>query len=187
MNPRRGLLDRQMTSLEYEMGKQQASIEDEVFVFAYGSNLDSERMKDRVPSASFVGVSDLPGHSLRFNKRGSDDGTGKANAYPTALESDRVEGVIYQIDETHLTVLDRFEGGYHRRSMPFSILKGVTCRTYQAWVYIAQDNDIDPELLPTRWYVGHVLRGAVEHGLSAGLVAELEEQEVQEEGVGAVR
>jgi gamma-glutamylcyclotransferase (GGCT)/AIG2-like uncharacterized protein YtfP len=171
-----------MTLLESEVGKRQNPIEGGIFVFAYGSNLDSKRMRDRVPSATVVGISELPLHTLRFHKW-NEDGTAKANALLTGAESDRVEGVIYQVDEAHLPALDRFEGngnGYERYSMPFRVRKGARRGAYQAWVYIGQESHIDDELLPAQWYVDHVVRGALEHGLSVDLTARLKDQAVLE-------
>lgn len=146
-----------------------------IFVFAYGSNLDSERMKARAPSAVAVGVSELPQHALRFHKRSAKDGTGKANAFLTDSAADRVEGVIYQIDPAELAELDRVEGrGYERRLMPFSVRTKDQISIYEAWIYVAQPSYIDDSLAPARWYVRHVLEGAKEHGLSSELVAWLE-------------
>jgi gamma-glutamylcyclotransferase (GGCT)/AIG2-like uncharacterized protein YtfP len=165
------------------MDKQKKSHGDTEFVFAYGSNLDSERMIGRVPSATVVGVSDLPLHTLRFHKW-NEDGTAKADALRTGVQSDRVEGVIYRIATADLPALDRVEGrgnGYERHSMPFTVLGGPGSGTYQAWVYIAQTSHIYEELLPAQWYVDHVMRGAREHGLSAELMAELMEHDVLEE------
>ncbi len=80
------------------------------FVFAYGSNLDSQRMKERVPSAEVVGTSSLPLHTLRFHKRSSRDSGGRADAFLTHLGSDKVLGVIYRISADELSDLDGVEG-----------------------------------------------------------------------------
>jgi gamma-glutamylcyclotransferase len=156
----------------------EASVEEGVFVFAYGSNLDSERMRRRVPSAELVGVTELPLHTLQFNKRSSKDGTAKANAFLTESASDTVEGVLYRTDAAGLAALDRIEGrgyGYERHAMPFSVVEGGQIRMYQASIYIAEESHVDHALLPAEWYLAHVIRGAKEHGLSDGLLAWLEE------------
>ena len=79
--------------------------------FAYGSNLRSTRMLDRVPSATSLGAARLAGHGFRMNKRGR-DGSAKANLIVSA--SEHVWGVIYRIEPVDWPVLDRFEGGYER-------------------------------------------------------------------------
>jgi len=134
-------------------------------------------MTARVPSASVVGLSELPLHSLRFHKRGSRDGTGKADAFRTDLATDLVEGVVYAIDPDDLPELDRIEGlgvGYHRRLMPFPVTKGGVTVMYRAWVYVARREYIDDSLTPNADYLRHVIDGAREHGLSRDLVTWLE-------------
>ena len=48
--------------------------------FAYGSNVCSGRLRERVPSAVPVRVARLLNHSLRFHKR-SGDHSGKCDAW----------------------------------------------------------------------------------------------------------
>lgn len=54
-----------------------------IYYFAYGSNMLTERLIARTPSARPVGTSLLPGHRLTFHKRGR-DGSGKCDAFETA-------------------------------------------------------------------------------------------------------
>lgn len=145
-------------------------------VFSYGSNLDGTRMKGRVPSARFVGRSVLDGHVLRFHKRGWKDGTGKANAHATGDAGDAVHGVIWEVDTEHLVDLDRHESGYERELRRFaSTVDGE--RVYvEAWIYLATPEAIDESLLPKRWYLDHVIRGARAHGFPKALLAQLREQ-----------
>ncbi len=167
-----------------EVDQPEPRVEEGPFVFAYGSNLDSKRMLERAPSAEVVGLANLPLHALRFHKRGSKDGTGKANAFHSESASDTVEGVVYRLDPSDLTKLDSVEGrgyGYDRHSMAFHVVVGGRTKTLEAWVYLADADFIDDSLRPRAWYVGHVLRGAREHGLSDGLIAELEALEAHSE------
>ncbi len=46
--------------------------------FAYGSNMSSRRLMDRVPSAQFVSIGKLGEHRLRYHKK-SKDGSGKCD------------------------------------------------------------------------------------------------------------
>lgn len=50
--------------------------------FAYGSNMLTDRLRERVPSARPVAVARLAGHSLRWHKV-SIDGSGKCDAEAT--------------------------------------------------------------------------------------------------------
>jgi hypothetical protein len=134
-------------------------------------------MKARVPSAVVIGVSELRFHTLRFNKRSSNDGTAKANAFCTDVATDRVEGVVYQIDEAELTELDRIEGhgaGYERQMMSFDVVTEGQPARCEAWIYIAMPDHIDEALTPATWYIQHVIDGAREHGLSPKLIGWLE-------------
>lgn len=144
------------------------------YVFAYGSNLDVGRMVGRVPSARLVGPSSLPGHELRFHKRGWKDGTGKANAHRNGDAGAAVHGVVYEVDEAELAELDVHETGYERRRLDFAVTPAAGPETIGAWVYLASPDVIDDELLPTRWYLDHVLHGARAHGLPGPLIDWLE-------------
>ena len=74
--------------------------------FAYGSNMNPERMKQRIgwspPSRGAV----LQDYQLMFDKQSNDGG--KANIRP--LKGEAVEGVLYQLAEKDLLSLDGFEG-----------------------------------------------------------------------------
>jgi hypothetical protein len=52
-----------------------------VVYFAYGSNMSTARLRERMPSCKPLGTATLPGHALRFHKR-STDKSGKCNAFP---------------------------------------------------------------------------------------------------------
>jgi SAM-dependent methyltransferase len=144
-----------------------------VLVFAYGSNLDAERMTARVPSARLVGRSRLEHHELRFHKRGSKDGTGKANAFRSDADDAAVHGVVYEIDERGLASLDAHEGGYERRLLSLAVEE--RGERVDAWVYLARPETIDDALAPEAWYVAHVLAGARAHGLPSHVVEGLTE------------
>jgi len=143
------------------------------FVFAYGSNLDPARMTRRVPSARYVGRAWLRGYSLRFHKRGWDDGTGKADAFRTGGE-EVVHGVVYEVAELELAALDVHEIGYDRRLQEFLLASPHEAVAVEAWVYLALPEVIDDTLVPTRWYLDHVLAGARAHGLPRDLIGRLE-------------
>lgn len=134
--------------------------------FAYGSNLSRSRITrpDRAPSALSIAIGRLPGHTLRFHKRGRLDGTGKCNAFRTGAASDRVFGVIYRVTTTERDLLDRAEGegdGYRRRWVRLSTDQG----SAEAFTYVAERGHIDEALRPLPWYLALVIEGAREHGL----------------------
>jgi gamma-glutamylcyclotransferase len=132
--------------------------------FAYGSNMLSTRMchPDRVPSARPIGVGYITSHRLTFDKVSGKDGSGKCDAEQTQNTIDRVYGVLYSVDKSEKTNLDRAEGlksGYEEKTVNVTTAKGVT----PAVMYYATSKD--PSLKPYHWYKALVVAGAVEHGL----------------------
>jgi gamma-glutamylcyclotransferase (GGCT)/AIG2-like uncharacterized protein YtfP len=134
-------------------------------IFAYGSNMCSARLHDRVPSARPVGTAFLSRHNLRFHKRGFRDGSGKADASASAVRDAGVWGVVYQIDPGEKADLDRAEGlgrGYDEKQVLVTDTDGVR---HRAWMYCASPVAIDPAAVPFAWYMELVRAGAEEHGL----------------------
>jgi gamma-glutamylcyclotransferase (GGCT)/AIG2-like uncharacterized protein YtfP len=136
--------------------------------FAYGSNMLSARLRQRVPGARLIGTATLRGHALRWHKVAK-DGSGKCDI--VAAESGSVvHGVLYEIPAHEKKILDRFEGlgfGYEEKDVL------VQCRTAMlpASAYVA--THVDDSILPFTWYRALVIAGAVEHGLPIAYVNEL--------------
>lgn len=132
--------------------------------FAYGSNMDTARLRSRVGECSFLGIATLPRHTLCFHKR-STDGTAKCNAYFTGDEGDYVTGVLFEVPEERKPDLDKIEGlgnGYHEQVVKVRLADG---STREAFAYIADQTHIDNSRKPAAQYRGYVERGAREHGL----------------------
>ena len=135
-----------------------------VLYFAYGSNLDVERMVARVPSARRRGAARLDGHRLAFDKRGA-DGSGKASL---ALEAGTsVWGALYAIAPADWPRLDDFEPGYARTKVTV-VSRG---RWLTAQTYVAVHRTRRP--VPFDWYKRLVLDGARAHRLPAAYLAAL--------------
>ena len=81
---------------------------DNVNVFAYGSNMSTQRMRDRVPSATVITTGYVMQRRLAFHKR-SEDGSAKADAAFSSRRSQRVWGVVYQLPRREKAQLDAFE------------------------------------------------------------------------------
>lgn len=134
---------------------------------AYGSNLHPGRLRERVPSATHLGTCFLASYSLRFHKRGKDDGSGKCNII---AGDSGVFVAIFEIAEIERKELDRFEGlGYGYNRQEIQVPEYGPCSTY-----IADPGAIDETLRPLDWYKEYVLRGARFHGLPFDYVAALE-------------
>lgn len=130
--------------------------------FAYGSNMSSRRLRERIDSPVAQASATLPGHRLAFHKAGR-DGSAKCDACVCADVAHPVIGVLFAIDPNDRAVLDHYEGvgsGYAARNVAVTLSNGDTA---SAFTYYA--TQIDAALQPFRWYREHVLRGAHEHGL----------------------
>jgi gamma-glutamylcyclotransferase (GGCT)/AIG2-like uncharacterized protein YtfP len=137
-----------------------------ILYFAYGSNLLSGRMRERVPSARREAVAFLDHHRLVCNKRGS-DGSAKANLVPAA--GHRVWGVLYRIEGAELPLLDQLESGYARVVVEVRTASGEArlASTYRS-------DRITEDPVPFDWYRGMILEGAREQGLPEQYLALLE-------------
>jgi gamma-glutamylcyclotransferase (GGCT)/AIG2-like uncharacterized protein YtfP len=146
----------------------------ELLYFAYGSNLFSERMRQRVPSSRVLTTGWLSGYQLYFHKRGG-DGSGKCNLLQTGDDAHTVHGAVYAMAATEKPLLDRFEGSeYLSRDVQIAPHAGGEAIT--AYAYIARQRSIDDSLLPFDWYRALVLAGAAEHSLPAdycGVLAQI--------------
>jgi gamma-glutamylcyclotransferase (GGCT)/AIG2-like uncharacterized protein YtfP len=130
--------------------------------FAYGSNMSTTRLQQRVPSARPLSVALIKDHRLAFHKAGR-DGSAKCDAVPTQQHDSVMYGVVFQIDAAHKPRLDAAEGlgkGYLQTTVVVRLPDG---SEMSAFTYYA--THIDPLLKPYAWYKEHVLRGATEHGL----------------------
>jgi hypothetical protein len=128
--------------------------------FAFGSNLASRRLLQRIPAASVHCVATLSGHQLcwRKNDRGQ---SGKCDIDFTGEPGHLVYGVVYHMSAADRLELDRYECagfGYAHKHIEVTTLQG---DRLDAFTYYALD--IDHNQQPFHWYKEHVLRGALEH------------------------
>ena len=144
---------------------------DGVFYFAYGSNMSTARLVQRIPVAVKLCNARLEGYRLQFHKIGQ-DGSGKCDVVQTSAADAVVHGVLYEIDSAALKALDIFEGaGRGYRRLTVGVLRD-NAGPIAAETYVA--TAIDPTLRPFCWYREHVLRGARESGLPAHYVSFIE-------------
>jgi hypothetical protein len=139
----------------------------DVEYLAYGSNMFTARLRDRVSSARNARVVVLPGYSVRYRKK-SKDGSAKCDLVFVG-EPVTAYGVVFDIDPLELPILDRCEGagsGYDQGSI--RVLVGD--RSLEALTYLA--SSIDDDLAPYDWYRNWVVAGAREHGLPDDYIRE---------------
>ena len=130
--------------------------------FAYGSNMLTERLRARCPSATATGRAFADGAVIEFSKR-SKDNSGKATLRKKA--GGRTPGVLFEIPKAELDDLDTHEGvgkGYQRcDAFRVRLIDGDGFAT--AVTYLATGRD--SSLLPYDWYLALVIAGARQHGL----------------------
>ncbi len=131
--------------------------------FAYGSNMLTCRLEQRVGKVEVLGVATLKQHRFQFDKE-STDGSRKANVFYTGSDVDTVIGVLFQIDMKRKPDLDRAEGlgkGYELKQVDVLVENKIV----QASTYFATTPDRSSKNLPYDWYLELILAGAKEHAL----------------------
>ena len=135
--------------------------------FAFGSNLSSPRLLQRLPNVRVSCVATLNRHQLCWRK--NDHGqSGKCDIEFTDDPTHQVFGVIYQMTHDEQRQLDRYESegfGYQRKIVEVLTVGG---EAIEAFTYYALD--ILEGQRPFHWYKEHVLRGALEHEFPAEYV-----------------
>lgn len=131
------------------------SLNETVYYFAYGSNMNPERMLEREAEFTLRQKHVLSGYSLRFNKMSSNNpGTGCANIVRD--ENGIVEGIVYRITARGLYNLDKFEGyPEHYGRIRLTVDLGGTKETVKT--YTAMPDKICEGLSPTKSYLEHLL------------------------------
>ena len=149
--------------------------EPDFLYFAFGSNLDAERLHEHCPSARFVLAARLADHRLAFTIRSERTWHGGvADVLPSP--GDEVWGALWAIAGEHSRPLDEQEGvfrdppAYRRTEVNVTTAAGdrVSCRSYRV---AAPDPD---GFKPSPAYRETVLRGARAVGLPPEYVARLE-------------
>ena len=156
--------------------------------FAYGSNLDPDQMRERCPGSHVVGLAELPDHRLTFplySERWGGGAAGVARAHGST-----VWGALYELSETDLAALDRFEGWkgagdhhnlYDRELVTVALTRaddGSVPRRVRAYTYFARTLNPTP---PSRRYLDAVLKGARHHRLPSEYIDGLATIEVASE------
>jgi gamma-glutamylcyclotransferase (GGCT)/AIG2-like uncharacterized protein YtfP len=111
--------------------------------FAYGSNLDWERMKKRCPSAKFVCRATLKDYQLAFTRESKDSGW-VADIVPKPNKT--VWGVVYEINELDIGALDKCEGFKPQR-------KPEENAYYRAEFHVYDEDDTEKPLLASVYIV----------------------------------
>lgn len=138
--------------------------------------MDWDQMKDRCPSAKFVGVAKLPGHKLVFSRKSVKRNCGVADA--VADQDSDVWGVVYEIDDQEIGRLDDAEGylpgranNAYRREERRVLLKGDESKPVTATAYFATAEENPPR--PSLVYKSQLLKGANHWGLPQSYIRDV--------------
>ncbi|MEC9483704.1 MAG: gamma-glutamylcyclotransferase family protein [Halomonas sp.] len=127
------------------------------YYFAYGSNMNVERVAARIGETRRALPGTLHEHRLTFDKASRIPGIAHANVQPQP--GDRVEGVLFElVAPAQIELMDPFEGvphDYFRQWRTIHTPEG----EIEAWVYIAVPERTRPALKPAREYLEHLLAG----------------------------
>jgi len=137
-----------------------------ILYFAYGSNMATDHMVSRIPSAEVLGRARLHDKRVVFNKR-SKDGSWKANLVYSP--SNVSWGVLYKVNSEDIEKLDRIEGGYTRTQVTVQLDEG---KTVLAETYISTKVTNKP--VAYTYYKNLLVAGAREHSLPPDYVCYLE-------------
>ena len=120
-------------------------------VFAFGSNMCSGRFRAYGVSPEGAGrAAVLPDHHLLFNKKSTDDKSGKANV--AAHVGSDVWGVLYTIPDDDLDTLDKGEGGYRKVRLSLRLMDNTST---DAWVISAGLRGITKNTVAKGFAPGH--------------------------------
>jgi gamma-glutamylcyclotransferase (GGCT)/AIG2-like uncharacterized protein YtfP len=117
--------------------------------------MEWEQMKRRCPSAKFVCVASLKNYRFAIARHSRLRNCGTANIF--AETGSEVWGIVYDVSEQELAILDGFEDGYRRERM-LVLATGGSQSSVEVLVYIAEKEDNVP--LPSSEYKRLIIAGA---------------------------
>ena len=124
-----------------------------ILYFAYGSNMSAVRMKQRLDWEAPRQSASLENYQLVFNQAGfNDPHWSPANIQPSTGEL--VEGIVYEVEEKDLKILDVYEKYYQRLGVDILSSNGTPVK---AITYLSQN--AREEKHPTRKYLNFLLEG----------------------------
>jgi gamma-glutamylcyclotransferase len=126
-------------------------------------------MRRHCPRHRYVGVASLDGHRLSFRRRSVKTGGGVADVLESPM--DRVWGVLYELEDPDLRVLDQKEGNgtAYRRQLHW-VRPHRGSATVEAILYTVIEKE-PLEVPPTSSYLHGLLEAAGERALPDSYVA----------------
>ena len=140
-----------------------------MYYFAYGSNMNWPQMQRRCPSAKFVCVACLPNYQFGITRHSRLRDCGTANVFSSAGAA--VWGIVYDVSDADLIVMDGFEDGYRREFLSVSPANNGDA-SITALVYVAEIDTNVP--LPNAEYKRVLVEGAKHWQIPAPYLTMLE-------------
>jgi gamma-glutamylcyclotransferase len=129
-----------------------------VYYFAFGSNMNKERMIEREAKFTDMQKGILKDWQLVFNKKSlKNNSVGFANIEPKI--GSNVEGIIYKVTEKTLEKLDGFEGVPNHYQRNILSIENSENNLIDSVTYVANKIQIDNSLKPQKQYLEHLLAG----------------------------
>jgi len=151
--------------------------------FAYGSNMDLTRMRNRCPSARFIFIAKANGFRLDFTRYSTTNRCGVADLVFDPPSS--VWGVVYHILDEDIPALDKAEGvgvGAYKHFTVDVHPDGQRSQRISVPTYVVVTKE-DPKPKPSAVYKAMIVDGATHWGLPSDYVAELKNIEVTSGGL----
>lgn len=143
--------------------------------FAYGSNMEKEQMQRRCPNHRFLAVARLDHYTLAFTRYSDRWDGGVADLLPERGKV--VHGVLYEISQNDLILLDQYTGYPNCYSRGDVMLETTSRDQLPALTYFAVRQG---GIKPSRRYLDQILKGARAYHLPQDYISFLKSIETQE-------
>lgn len=129
--------------------------------FAYGSNMDINRLQTRVGKVKVTGVGILHYYKLTFNAGDKEMTQGSfANIEKTGNPKDFVEGIVFELTRDQMLILEQYEGAPHFYN---KVMEEVGRHKVAVFISLNQSYRREPSITPE--YFQHMYMGAKKGGL----------------------
>ncbi|RCR68337.1 gamma-glutamylcyclotransferase family protein [Larkinella punicea] len=129
----------------------------QILYFAYGPNMLTTRLQKFVSSAEPFKKAYLEDFRVVFNKKSRDQ---SAQVNIQAAKGERVEGMLFSINDAELPSLDKAEKGYRRKKV---LVIDEAGKQQKALTYISKSIYADTNQQPFNWYKSLMIAGSQEH------------------------
>lgn len=136
-----------------------------------------QQMQRRCPSARFICVARLPDYQFGITRHSRLRQCGTANVFP--VRGEQVWGIVYNVSDADLAILDTFEDGYRREQLSFLPRENGN-RPLDALVYLAEVERNVPR--PNAEYRRLIVEGAKHWQLPSSYVNLLEAIQIATDG-----